>query len=111
MVFRPVRPVQVRPRAYLVLGDLLGDLGRLGPHGLGGAEASLGGAQPVSQRLQGFVELKSQNLQLLQLPLSEEEVEEEEEEDDGRLLKRSSVTRLSQALLNVHEGFITFNSA
>ncbi len=58
-------------KQYLVLADLLGDLGRLGSHRLGGAQASLGGTQPFSQRLQGFVELKSQNLQLLQLPLPE----------------------------------------
>lgn len=58
-------------KQYLVLDDLLSDLGRLGSHRLGGAEAPLGGTQPFSQRLQGFVELKSQNLQLLQLPLPE----------------------------------------
>lgn len=81
------------PNPNLVFDDLLGDLGRLGSHGLGGAQASLGGTQPFSQRLQGFVELKSQNLQLLQLPLPEgrrrgggvtkiprDEEEEEEEE-------------------------------
>lgn len=58
-------------KQYLVLDDLLGDLGCLGSHGFGGAQASLGGTQPFSQRLQGFMELKSQNLQLLQLPLPE----------------------------------------
>lgn len=62
---------QLRDGPYLVLDDLLGDLGRLGSHGLGGAKASLGGAEPFPERLQGFVELESQNLQLLQLPLPE----------------------------------------
>lgn len=52
-----------------MLDDLLGYLGRLGSHWLGRAQAPLGGTQPFSQGLQGFMELKSQNLQLLQLPL------------------------------------------
>lgn len=58
-------------KRYLVLDDLLCDLCSLGPHGLGRAEASLSGAQPFSQRLQSLVELKSQNLKLLQLSLPE----------------------------------------
>lgn len=56
-------------KLYLVLGDLLCDLGCLGSHRLSWAQASLSGAQPFSQWLQRLVKLKSQNLQFLQLPL------------------------------------------
>ncbi|MEQ2245806.1 hypothetical protein ILYODFUR_031713 [Ilyodon furcidens] len=66
-------PHQFQDKQYLVLDDLLGDLDRLGSHGLGGAQTLLGGTQPFTERLQGFVELKSQNLHLLQLPLPETE--------------------------------------
>lgn len=74
-------------KLYLVLDNLLGDLDSLSSHGLGWAQASLGGAQPFSQRLQGFMELQSQNLQLLQLPLPEgqkgrTEISWNEEEED-----------------------------
>lgn len=52
-----------------MLRDLLCDLGCLGSHGLSRAQPSLSSAQPFSQWLQRFMELKSQNLQFLQLPL------------------------------------------
>lgn len=61
--------VNIRSELYLVLCDLLCDLGCLSSHGLSWAQPSLSGAQPFSQWLQRFVELKSQNLQFLQLPL------------------------------------------
>lgn len=59
----------LRSKLYLVLRDLLCDLGCLGSHGLSWAQPPLCGAQPFSQWLQRFVELKCQNLQFLQLPL------------------------------------------
>lgn len=49
--------------------DLLTNFGGLGSHGLSGAQASLCGTQPLSQRLDRLMELQSENLQFFQLTL------------------------------------------